>query len=110
MRTLEYVTPQLPSIAPMLLVYLVGVALSLVHLKRLARPAGFALVGFGMLFLIASVFPFLQGYFAVSQWPLHEMRLWMSAVGIIRTMLQVTAFSLLLTAIFVDRSATPGPS
>jgi xanthosine utilization system XapX-like protein len=93
----------------MLLVYLVGVVLSLVHLKRLAKPAAFALVGFGMLFLITSVFPFVQGYIAVSQLPLQEMGLWMSVVGIIRTLLQVTAFALLLAAIFADRSAPAGP-
>jgi hypothetical protein len=107
--TLEFVRPQLLSIAPMLSVYLAGVVLSLVHLKRLARPAAFALVGFGMLFLITSVFPFVQGYIAVSHWPIQEMTLWMSVVGIIRTLLQVTAFSLLLAAIFADRSAPAEP-
>jgi hypothetical protein len=89
----------------MLLVYLVGVVLSLVHLKRMGKPGAFALVGFGMLFLITSVFPFVQGYVAVAPWPLQQMALWMSVVGTIRTLLQVTAFSLLLAAIFADRSA-----
>jgi hypothetical protein len=93
----------------MLFVYLAGVILSLVHLKRLARPAAFALAGFGMLFLIASVYPFVQGYIAVSQWPIQEMALWMGAVSIIRSLLQVTAFSLLMAAIFADRSAPAGP-
>jgi hypothetical protein len=107
--TLEYVTPQPPSIAPMLLVYLVGAVLSLVQLKRLGKPAAFALVGCGMLFLITSVFPFVQGYIAVSQWTLTETRLWMGAVGIIRMLLHVTAFSLLLAAIFAGRRAPAGP-
>jgi membrane protein CcdC involved in cytochrome C biogenesis len=107
--TLEYVTPQLPTLAPMLLVYLIGVVLSLLHFKRIAKPAAFALVGFDMLFLNNSMFPFVHGYFAVSEWPLQEKALCMGVVVIIRTLLQVTAFSLLIVAIFVDRSAPAGP-
>jgi hypothetical protein len=106
---LQYVMPQLPSIAPMLLVYLVGVVLSMAHLNRLGKPAAFALVGCGMLFLITSVFPFVQGYIATAQWPIQEMARWMGVVGIIRMLLQASAFSLLLVAIFAERSAPAGP-
>jgi hypothetical protein len=108
-RTLEYVTPQLPTIAPLLLVYLVGVVLSLVQLKRLAMPAAFALVGCGMRFVITLVFPFVQGYIAVAHSPVPERALWMSVVGIIRVLLQVTEFSLVLTAVFAGRRVPAGP-
>jgi hypothetical protein len=112
-RTLQYVIPQLPSITPALLVYLVGVILSLVHLKQLPKPATFALVGCGMLFLTTSVFPFLQGYLVASRddlhWRLQDVALWTSVVGIVRALFHATAFSLLLAAIFAGRSAPAGP-
>jgi xanthosine utilization system XapX-like protein len=113
LTTLEYVLTQLPYVAPMLLVYLVGVVLSLVQLKRITKPAAFALVGCGMLFLITTASPFVQGYIFASrydrQWSDQEIGLWMGVVAIIRTLLHVTAFSLLLAAIFAGRSATAKP-
>jgi hypothetical protein len=93
----------------MLLVYLVGLVLSLVQLKRLGKLAVFALVGCGMLFLITSVFPFVQGYIAVSERKLSEIALWMKVVGFFRVLLRVTAFSLLLAAVFASRRAAEGP-
>lgn len=112
MTTLQYVTPQLPYITPMLLVYLVGMVLSLLQLKRIAKPAAFALVGCGMLFLITAVFPFVQGYIFVSRydrgWTEQEIGQWLRVVGIVRTLLHLTAFSLLLVAIFAGRRATAG--
>jgi hypothetical protein len=111
--TLEYVIPQLPAIAPALLVYLVGVVLSLSRLKRLRKPAALALVGCGMLFLIACLFPFVQGYIVVSrvdrQWTNAQIGLWLGVIGIVRTVLHAIAFSLLLAAIFADRRAPAGP-
>jgi hypothetical protein len=96
----------------MLLVYLVGVVLSLVQLKRLAKPAAFALVGCGMLFLITAVFPFVQGYVFVSRfdrmWTDREVSLYMGVVGIVRTLLHLTAFSLILAAIFTGRRVPVG--
>jgi hypothetical protein len=99
--------------APAMLVYLAGIILSFVHLKRLAKPAAFALVGCGMLFLITSAFPFLQGYLAASRddlhWRLQDVALWTSVVGIVPALLYATAFSLLLAAIFAGRGAPAGP-
>ena len=113
METLSYVIPQLPILAPMLLIYLIGVGLSLAHLKDLGQPAAFSLVGCGLLFLINAVFPFVQGFLIVSQsegqWTLAQLGMWMSGLGIIRTLLHLTAFSLLLAAIFADRGTWAGP-
>ena len=113
METLSYVTSQLPTLAPMLLIYLIGVVLSLIHLKELGQPAAFALVGCGLLFLINAVYPFVQGYLIVSrsesQWTMAQLGMWMNGLGIIRTLLHLTAFSLLLAAIFADRGTWAGP-
>jgi hypothetical protein len=92
----------------MMLVYLVGVVLSVVHFKRIGKPALFALAGCGTLFLIAAVFPFIQGYLLSGdngQRTIAERSLWMGVAGLVRMLLQAAAFALLLAAIFVDRSA-----
>lgn len=109
MTTLQYVTSELPLITPILLVYLVGVGLSLVNLKRQAKPAVFAMVGFGILFLTTTVFPFLRGYLFASyqqrDLTIDELHRWLLPVGIIRVLFEVAAFSLLMAAVFSDRSA-----
>jgi hypothetical protein len=105
----SFVTRQLPYIGPMLVVYLVGIVLSLVNLKRFAKPAALTLAGCGLLFLVTLAFPFVQGY-------LFELRnergggfeqyeRQMLIVGIASTLLRVVAFSLLLTAVFSGRRA-----
>jgi hypothetical protein len=93
----------------MLLVYLVGVVLSVVHLKRLGEPAALALVGCGMLFLITTLFPFVQGYIISQHDRLAEMGLWMGVAGLVRMVLHAVAFSLLLAAIFTGRRVPAGP-
>jgi hypothetical protein len=78
---------------------------------RLGRPAAFALAGCCMLFLITAVFPFVEGYIIVSrsgQSTMGTFKLWMGVVGLVRTLLYVTAFSLLFVAVFVDRGAPAG--
>jgi glucan phosphoethanolaminetransferase (alkaline phosphatase superfamily) len=111
MTTLQYVTSQFPFMVPMLLVYSVGVALSLVHLERLGKPAAFALVGCGMLVLITALFPIVQGYILYGsehQRTTTEMGLWIGVTGLLRMLLHAVAFALLLAAIFVDRRAPAG--
>jgi hypothetical protein len=109
---LQFVLPQLPYIAPMLVVSVTGAVLSLVHLKRLGKTAEFALIACIMVFLATSVLPFVQGYIVASredrQWPMAEFSLWMSVVGLVRTLLQAIGFSLLLAAIFQGRTSPEG--
>lgn len=112
MRALDFVIEALPYIAPMLLVYLVGVVLSCVYIKRSAIPAAFTLVGCGLLGLITLAEPFIQGYFYISgeqrtlsHW---QIRQWMFVVRIIQTLLNVTAFSFLFSAIFIGRRSAMG--
>jgi hypothetical protein len=96
----------------MLLVYSVGVALSLVHFERLGRPAAFALVGCGLLALNVALLPLVQGYILYGSdhpRPDKELGLWLAAFGLVRMLLQAIAFALLLAAIFVDRRAPAGP-
>jgi hypothetical protein len=106
---LNYVVPQLPYIIPMLLVYLVGVVLSLLQLKRLGTPAMFALLGCGILFVSTAVFPFVQGYVASQLFRLSEMGLWIGVIGLVRMVFQVIGFSLILAAVFAGRRAPAWP-
>jgi hypothetical protein len=64
-----------------------------------------------MLFLITTLFPFVQGYI-ISQFGRladAEMGLWMGVAGLVRVVLHAVAFSLLLAAIFTGRRAPAGP-
>jgi hypothetical protein len=110
MTMLEYVIPQLPYIVPMPLVYLVGVVLSLLQLKRLGTPAMFALLGCGILFVSTAVFPFVQGYVASQLFRLSEMGLWIGVIGLVRVLLQATGFSLVLAAVFTGRKVPAWPA
>jgi hypothetical protein len=104
MRLLESIIHQLTFIAPMIVVSLVGVVLSLVHFNRLGKPAAFALIGCGMLFINIAAFPFLQGYLTLAreerQWSMAQFGIWMNLLGYVRVALQTTAVALLLAAIF----------
>ena len=111
MTTFEFIRSQFALTVPMMLVYLVGIILSVVHLKRIGKPALFALAGCGALFLIAAAFPFVQGYIMYgddSQRTFRERALWMGVAGFVRMLLHATAFGLLLAAIFVERSVPAG--
>jgi xanthosine utilization system XapX-like protein len=92
----------------MLLVYLVGVILSLVKLNRIPKPAALALVGFSMALLSNAMFPFVQGYIIVSReyygWSSQQLDMYMWLVGVVRTLLHVIASSLILAAIFTGRT------
>ena len=82
MRLLEYVRVQLPSLAPMIVVSLAGVVLSLRHLKRLGKPAVLAFIGCGMVFFAALVIPIVQGCILYlredRKWAFAEVSLWVA--------------------------------
>jgi hypothetical protein len=106
-RMLEYVRVLLPSLAPMIVVSLAGVILSLRHLKRLGKPAALALIGCGMVFLATSVIPILQGciLYLRDDRALAKVSLWVGVLAIVRTLLQAIGFAVLLAAFFEGRTA-----
>lgn len=106
---LQFLTLQLPLIVPLLLAYLAGAVVSLVHLRRHTRPTLFALVACGLMFLAAASYPVVQGYIMVvaerGHWRSDAIQ-WCSFVaGAVRTVLHLAAFGLLLTGVFVGRGA-----
>ncbi len=107
MQILEYVRVQLPSLAPMIVVSLAGVVLSLRDLKRLGKPAALALIGCGIVFLATSVIPVVQGciLYHRENRPLAEVSLWVGILAIVRTLLQAIGFGVLLAAFFEGRTA-----
>jgi hypothetical protein len=105
MRALEYVLPQLPSIVPMLVVFLVGAVLALVELKPLGTPAALCLSGCVVLFLVTLVFPFVQGYVVTQDVGVSAIGAWMTMIGFVRSAINVAGLSLILAAVFVGRKA-----
>jgi hypothetical protein len=108
-RTLDFLRAQLPSLAPMIVVSLAGVVLSLRDLKRLGKPAALALIGCGMVFLAALVIPIVQGcilYLREDQkWAFAEVSMWVGVLAIVRTLFQAIGFAVLLAAFFEGRTA-----
>lgn len=109
MQMLEYVRVQLPSLAPMIVVSLAGVVLSLRHLKQLGKPAALACIGCGMVFLATSVIPLVQGCILYlredRKWAFAEVSLWVGVLAIVRTLFQAIGFAVLLAAFFEGRTA-----
>jgi hypothetical protein len=93
----------------MLLLYLVGVVISLTYLKRCATPAALTLASCALLFVVTLVFLFIQGYIIESRnagGEFQRMNRQLLCVGVASTLLRATAFGLLLAAVFSDRSAS----
>jgi hypothetical protein len=96
--------------SPVLVVDLVGIVLALVRWRRHPRVSQFALLAYG-LFLVAWV----GGSFLFAWLPDHlepregmfERRLTiMTVIGLIRNVFAVIPATLLMTAVFIDRSST----
>jgi hypothetical protein len=106
-QMLEYVRGQLPFLAPMIVVSLAGVVLSLRDLKRLGKPAALALTGCGIVFLATSVIPLALGYvlYFRENRAIAEVSLWVGILGMARTLLQAVGFGVLLAAVFEGRTA-----
>jgi len=97
------------SIFPMLAVYTVGVVLSLLHLRRLGKPARFALAGCVMFWLITILNPAIQEYY-LSQWrasgtDVKQLSSFSSPYNLGRVSLQCIAFSFMLAAVFYRPAA-----
>ena len=105
MNAISNMTQQLPYLAPALLVYLVGIVLSLVYLKRFTTPAVLVLNASMLLFFVTLCLPFIQGYLIGHRNSLGGLdRIIMMVVGVGGSVLRSAAFCLLLVASFVGRS------
>jgi hypothetical protein len=95
---------------PVLIVGLVACILILARRHELSRAALWALLGFGIVVLLALFMPVLQGF--LQSWVMENPqsasrdRYWMfGAIGIVHSVLRALSYIFLLVAIFAGRSA-----
>jgi hypothetical protein len=98
---------QLAVQAPALLVYLVGLILALVFLRRYPGPSALTLVAAGLLLLISLAQSFLSVYLVRARadfgWSDARLGAMASANALAGSALRAVAFGLLLTAVFIGR-------
>lgn len=102
MDPLRFVIQQLPYLAPSLIVYLVGIVLSLIYLKRSVTPAVLVLIASLLLFVVTLIIPVVQGYLIQNRRGFEGFD-WMMVVGICGSLLRSVGFALLLAAALVGR-------
>ena len=105
----QYLTQQFGYAAPVLLVYLVGMILSLVFLRKYPMPAILALAATLILFATALGVTMMQGYLLRmridSQWSSNQFSQMQAVVSVIGTGLRTLGSALLIAAVFVGRKA-----
>lgn len=102
METIRFVTQQLPYLAPSLLVYLVGIVLSLTYLKRCFVPATLVLIACVLLMMVLIVVPVLQGVVVLRHNGNPEFGQ-LLLVGFFGAVLRAVGYALLIAAAFVSR-------
>jgi len=92
-------------VALLSLMYLAGIILALIYLKRFGRPALFALVGCVILLLLTITAPIVTGQLMAMSHSdgTMDFPLRMGVVGIARTLFNIVGFSLVLAAVFMRR-------
>jgi hypothetical protein len=110
---LEGTLQQLAWQSPLLLVYVVGLVLSLVFLKRCPTASICAMIGLILLLVTGVGFSLLQNYFFAARlsqhWNTDEANRMMAASNLAATVVRAAAFSLILIAIFVGRRPVGAP-
>jgi hypothetical protein len=106
LQTLAYL---LLNATPVLVVSAAGFAVSLIYAKLWPRPARLMMLGCGILFTVAIVFPFVShiiGNAAPDFLPDSRYSI-MMALDLIKGLCNVVAIGLLLMAVFIERSPAP---
>jgi hypothetical protein len=110
--TITYLLSQLTYQAPVMFVYLIGIALGLAFFRRCAVPAMLCLVGCGLLLLTTLVVAGMQAEILQQQnggdLPAYRIAQLMSAVGIAGSGVRAVGFGLLNTGVFVNRKSVNG--
>jgi hypothetical protein len=98
---------QLLGQAPVLLAYLVGLVLALVFYQRCPRPALLTLIALALLLVTTLVQSFLFIYSVRARddfgWNDEQFGWWLSATGLMGSVIRAAAFGLMLTAVFIGR-------
>ena len=105
----SYVMQQLAYVGPVLIVYVVGMILSLVFIGRYRLPAVLALAGTLILFLTSIGVVATQGYVfnmrVTAAWSLVQYSQINAIVSVISTVLRVLGTALLVAAVFSGRKS-----
>lgn len=103
----SYVLQQLGYATPLLIVYLVGIILSAVFVRKYPLPAMLTLAGAVILFVNVIALALVQGYFiqarVTSGWTLQEYTQVTMVVSAIGGIVRALGSALLIAAIFVGR-------
>jgi hypothetical protein len=106
----SFLIQQLPYIAPMVVVYAVGVVLSLVYLRRCPLPATLALIGSALLLVTTIGVPLLQGFALEGggrRGSFGRPDQLLQVIGLGGTLLRTAGYALLLAAVFTGRRGPP---
>jgi uncharacterized membrane protein len=110
--TLTYLVSQLAYQAPVMFVYLIGMALGLAFFRRCAVPAMLCFVGCSLLLLTTLVVAGMQAEILQQQsggaLPPYRIGQLMSAVGIAGSGVRAVGFGLLISGVFVSRKSVNG--
>lgn len=95
--------------APVLLAYLVGIALSLALWRRCPRAAMLTLIAMSLLMATAVTESFLSGYLgrAMRNWEIRQQTQVWGVISIVSNLIRAGATGLLLVAVFAGRKAAP---
>lgn len=104
----SYVLQQLGYSTPLLIVYLIGILLSAVFVRKYPFPAMLTLAGSAILFVNQIAITLLQGYLinarVESGWTPEQYTQLMMIVAVIGNIVRAIGTALLIGAIFVGRS------
>lgn len=105
----QYLTQQIGYVAPVLLVYLVGMVLSIIFLRKYPLPAILALAATLILFVTAIGVTMTQGFLIrariESAWSPAQYSQMSALVSIIGTLMRTIGTAILIAAVFVGRKS-----
>ena len=98
--------------APLLLAYLVGIAISLALWRRCPRPAMLTLIAMSLLMATAVTESFLSVYLthAMRHWEIRQQTQIWGVISIVSNLIRAGAMGLLLIAVFTGRNQSPRSS
>ena len=100
---------QILTLAPVLLVYLAGIVLALVHWQRYPSPARFALFASAALLVVSVAQALVYHYLLMERiergWTAAQAGVLLAAAGFIFSLLHAAGLGLLLAGVFAGRKA-----
>ena len=112
MTIMSTVLAQLVGQTPLLLVYIIGIVVALAYWARYRGPASLTLIASASL-LAVTIGQTIVGQYVIQSraemgWDTATLGGILSAVALTSSLIRAAAMSLMLTAVFMGRSANPG--